>query len=254
MSLEAVSSKPQLSDGLHEPPPVVDTLCDNRRMGTVSVLEREMYSEAEAARLLGVHRPTLHYWLEGKKYKGRDYAPVIREHRLGKKTLTWAEFVESGLLSQYRRQRVPLDELRQFIAILRRLTGVPYPLATERPWAIGQRLVIEAQREADLPPEFWLYAPVGDQPVMLAPARDFLEHVKFEDDQAVLWRPAGIKSPVVIDPDQRFGRPSVGGISTTALNDYVSDGYSYSETAEEFGLTVHEVEMAVAYELSTKAA
>jgi hypothetical protein len=40
----------------------------------VSVLEREMYSEAEASRLLRVAQSTLHYWLEGRE----PYKPVIR--------------------------------------------------------------------------------------------------------------------------------------------------------------------------------
>ncbi len=215
-----------------------------------------MYSEAEAARLLRVHQQTLHYWLEGKKWRGREHAPVIREKPTGKKIVTWAEFVESGLLAQYRRQSVPLDEVRQFIAILRDKTGVPYPLATARPWVISQRLVIEAQEAAHLPAQYWLYlyAPVGDQPVLLPPARDFLDRVKFEGDEAILWRPEGERSPVVIDPEQRFGRPSVGGISTAVLNEYADDGYSYQEIADEFDLTVREVEMAVAYELSSKAA
>ena len=31
----------------------------------VTVLDREMYSEAEAARLLGLPQNTLNYWLEG---------------------------------------------------------------------------------------------------------------------------------------------------------------------------------------------
>ena len=44
----------------------------------VSVLEREMYSEAEAARLLGVAQSTLNYWLEGGTRRGRVYRPVIR--------------------------------------------------------------------------------------------------------------------------------------------------------------------------------
>lgn len=44
----------------------------------VSVLDREMYSEAEAARLLRVAQSTLHYWLDGGTRRGRQYKPVIR--------------------------------------------------------------------------------------------------------------------------------------------------------------------------------
>ena len=45
----------------------------------VSVLDREMFTEAAAARLLGVAQSTLNYWLEGGERRGRLYKPVIRE-------------------------------------------------------------------------------------------------------------------------------------------------------------------------------
>lgn len=232
-------------------------VCDNRRMSAaaISILDREMYSEAEAARLLRVHQQTLNYWLEGKTWRGRTYLPVIRPEPIGRRSITWAEFVEAGLLSQYRQRKVDLDEVRRFIAVLREKTGEPYPLAHERPWAMSGRLLLEAQEASELPPEYWLYAPTDGQLVMpLYAAQEFLDRVTFEHDEAVLWRPAGRESPVVIDPDTRFGRPSVKGVSTSVLKEYSDDGYDYDEIAEEFGLSLREVELAVAYELESKAA
>jgi uncharacterized protein (DUF433 family) len=234
----------------------VDGFCDNLDMAAkVSVLDREMYSEAEAARLLRVPQQTLNYWLEGKTYRGHTYQPVIRPEPSGRRTLTWAEFVEAGLLSQYRGRNVTLDEVRQFIAVLRDKTGEPYPLAHERPWAMNGRLLLEAQRASQLPPEYWLYAPTDGQLVLtMYPAIGFLDRVKFEQEEAILWRPKGAASPVVIDPDSRFGRPSVSGISTYVLKEYADDGYDYDEIAEEFSLDVRDVELAIAYELESKAA
>lgn len=96
-----------------------------------------MFSEAEAARLLGVHQSTLHYWLAGGERRGRSYQPVIRVEPRATRSVTWAEFVEAGLLREYRRTHgVPMPELRAFIDQLRRDFGVPYPLADrggERP-------------------------------------------------------------------------------------------------------------------------
>lgn len=213
-----------------------------------------MYSEAEAARLLRVPQQTLHYWLEGKNWGGRKYLPVIRPEPTGQRIVTWAEFVEAGLLSRYRRARnVPLDEARQFITILRERTGEPYPLAHERPWAVGQRLMIEAQAEAGMPDELLLYAPSDEQLLLLSPAQEFLDRVGFQDGDAVLWRPAGPESPVVIDPERRSGRPSVDGVSTSVLKEYSDEGYGYDEIAEEFRLTLRDVELAVAYELTNAA-
>ncbi len=51
---------------------------------SLSLLEREMYSEAEAARLLGVPQATLHYWLDGKTGRGgKIHPPVIRSEPKG---------------------------------------------------------------------------------------------------------------------------------------------------------------------------
>src|ERR1019366_4844113 len=70
---------------------------------SVTVLDREIFSEAEAARLLRVAQGTLHYWLNGGQRRGRTYPPVIRTEPRDGRVVTWAEFVEAGLLSGYRR-------------------------------------------------------------------------------------------------------------------------------------------------------
>lgn len=50
----------------------------------VSVLDREMFTAAAAARLLSVPQATLNYWLEGGERQGKVYRPVIRvEPRVG---------------------------------------------------------------------------------------------------------------------------------------------------------------------------
>jgi len=220
----------------------------------VALLEREMYSEAEAARLLRVPQSTLHYWLEGRTQAGTTYLPILRVAATGRRTVTWAEFVEAGLLKQYRRDlKVPMLELRRFISILRDRLGVPYPLATSRPWSSGDKLVIEAQDEAELPREYWLYAPVGDQGLLLPPGDSFLRSVELEDGIAKRWKPDPA-SPVLLDPDQRFGHPSVRGISTTVLWEYAQDGYTDAEIAADFGLAQSDVSWAVAYETDARAA
>jgi uncharacterized protein (DUF433 family) len=166
--------------------------------------------------------------------------------------VTWAEFVEAGLLSQYRRvDKVALDDVRRFMIILREKTGERYPLAHARTWALTpRRVTLEAQDEAGLEGEYLLYAPVDNQVLLLPPAQRFLDRVGYKDDAAVMWRPAGRESPVVIDPELRSGKPSVDGISTSVLKEHSDEGYSYEEIARDFNLAVRDVELAVAYELT----
>ena len=112
---------------------------DDRMPIVTTVLEREMYSEAEAARLLRVSQSTLNYWLEGGEQRGKVYQPIVcPEPRGGHPSVTWAEFVEADWLRMYRRTRaVPMAQLRAFIDRLREEYGVPYPLADRSTSAVS---------------------------------------------------------------------------------------------------------------------
>jgi uncharacterized protein (DUF433 family) len=223
--------------------------------GVVSVLEREVFSEAEAARLLRVPQSTLHYWLEGGERRGRSYKPVLRTELRSGRSVTWAEFVEAGLLREYRRTHgVPMVELRAFIDLLRERFDVPYPLADRRPYVAGRKLVLEAQTAAGLGPDYCLVAAVGDQLLLTPPSAAFVERVTWDGDVAAGWRPASDpQSPVRILPDVRFGKPSVKGISTEVVWEQDDAGLDVEEIAEMFQLDVADVRWALAYEFSQRA-
>ncbi len=223
-------------------------------MTKVEVLDREMFAEAEAARLLRLPQSTLHYWLEGGSQRGKAYRPIIRVEPTGSRTVTWAEFVEAGLLRSYRDHRVPMAELRTFIDELRREYGVPYPLAHKKPYVSGRQLVLEAQQTAQLSAEFCLVAFASNQ-LILTPASDsFVRRVAWDDDVAVGWHPHDDPhSPVVMTPDVRFGRPAVGGVSTDVIWEHDQAGEDLDEIAQAFGLTHDDVSWALAYEISVRA-
>ncbi|HEY6423857.1 MAG TPA: hypothetical protein VIY28_11530 [Pseudonocardiaceae bacterium] len=134
-------------------------------MTGVEVLDREMYSEAEAARLLRVAQGTLHCWLEGGTQRGRTYKPIVRVESTGARSVTWAEFVEAAPLREYRGTHgVPMGELRQFIDLLREHYGVPYSLAHHQPFVGGRQLVYEAPEDSGRAPEFWSLSQVETPP------------------------------------------------------------------------------------------
>jgi uncharacterized protein (DUF433 family) len=218
---------------------------------STSVLERVMYTEAEAARLLRVAQSTLHYWLEGGTRRGKRYSPVIRVEPRDTRDVTWAEFIEAGLLRQYRREHnVQMAELRTFIETLRGQFGVPYPLAHHKPFiAVGRQLVLEAQDEAGLDPDYCLVAVVRNQLVLTSPSQSFVDRVTWDEEIAGAWRPHNDpESPVRMNPDQRFGKPAINGISTEVLWEHAEAGEAVDETAEAFGLAAHDVRWALAYE------
>jgi uncharacterized protein (DUF433 family) len=229
----------------------------HEEVGTVSILEREIYSEPEAARLLGVPQATLHWWLDGGQRRSKTYAPVIRTQPTGSKAVSWGEFVEAGLLRQYRREHlVPLREIRSFIQTLRDRLDVPYPLAHAKPFVgEGRRLLLDAQNEAEVPGDFSLVAEASGQLLLTPAAHSFFTRVEWDDDMAAQWRPHDDPlSPVRMDPRVRFGRPSIGGISTEVLWEQVEDGAGFDEIAEDFSLPAASVRWAWSYENSARAA
>jgi uncharacterized protein (DUF433 family) len=215
-----------------------------------------MFSEAEAARLLGVPQGTLHYWLEGGASRGRTYRPVIRVEATGVRIVTWAEFVEAALLREYRKRRVSMAQLRAFIDELRDDYQVPYPLAHERPFVSGRELVLKAQEHAKLDPELWLVVWADKQLLLTYPSQSFVQRITWQDDVATAWRPHDDpRSPVRMSPVIRFGRPAIKGVSTQVLWEHVEEAAEdVAEVAEAFDLTVDDVRWALAYETSARAA
>jgi uncharacterized protein (DUF433 family) len=215
-----------------------------------------MYTEAEAARLLGVAQSTLHYWLEGGERRGKDYRPIIREASRGLRVVTWAEFVEAGLLREYRRtHQVPMAELRKFVDLLRVSFGVPYPLADRRPYVSGRQLILDAQSAAGLGADFCLVAVANDQLLLTPASQAFFERVDWEGETPTGWRPdANPKSPVRVTPKIRFGRPSIKGISTEIIWEQEDSGEGIDTIAEVYELTEADVHWALAYENSRRAA
>lgn len=220
----------------------------------LTILDREMYSESTASRLLRVAPSTLHWWLEGRPPK---YRPVIRPEPTNSRTVTWAEFVEAGLLRSYRRDHeVPLRELRDFIDRLRDEFQVPYPLADRRPYVgNGRRLLIDMQNRSQLDPEFCLVAVANGQTVLTAAGEEFFERVDWSGDEPASWRPHEDSASLVrINPLVRFGMPAVGGISTEAIAGELEGGASVEEVSSDFGLTPDAVRWAHSYELAQQAA
>ena len=148
-----------------------------------------------------------------------------------------------------------MAELRAFIDLMRRKFDVPYPLADKRPYVSGRELLAEAQEETGLDAGLCLVAVVRGQYVLTPPADAFYRRVTWEGDTAAAWRPHGDpKSPVVMEPGMRAGRPAVRGISTEVLWEQEQAGEAVSDIAADYDLAEEDVLWALAYETSARAA
>lgn len=216
-----------------------------------SILERPVYGVVEAAGILGLRPARARAWLDGYARHGVAYPPVIRVEATGDDTVTWGEFVELGYLRSYRSKGVPLQRLQPVIDELRREFATPYPLATAKPFVLGKELVLEVQERNDIPAAIAIVIRSG-QHVLLAPeANRFLRKVEFDPPEGGDVRrmhPAGLASPVVIDPLVRFGRPAVSGVATERFWELFDAGESVVQIAEGYQMASELVSAAVAYE------
>ena len=216
----------------------------------IAVVERELYTVPEAARVLRIPDSTLRWWLEGKD--GRP--PVLRREPSGSTNVTWGELVEAGLLRAYRERDFSFQYMRSFVSRLRDLVGVPYPLAHARPLVGPDRhLFLKAHQEAGTEETSLVYKAMDGQVMFDSMIEQFVEQVEFalEGDErtwAIRWYPAGRKSPVVIDPEFAFGAPTVRGTRTEVIAEAVDAGDELSDVARDFGWKIEEIKSAISYE------
>lgn len=222
-------------------------------MSAVTTLERDVYGVGQASSLLGLRQDKVRGWLDGYERSGVQYAPVIREAPTGSDLVTWGEFVELGYLREYRRARVSLQHIRPVIERLRHEFGVRYPLAHSRPWVYDRQLVLRVQEETHLDPSLAIVIRSGQELILAREVESYLQKVEFADNVVARIRPAGKTSPVVIDPEFSFGRPSIRGVATERIAELYRSGDSAEFLAETYELPIGDINAAIAYETQLAA-
>jgi uncharacterized protein (DUF433 family)/transposase-like protein len=219
----------------------------------IDLLERPIYGVAQVDRLLGLSPGTARRWIDGYRRGGKGYPPVVRVEPTGDELVTWGEFVETRLLSEYRDAGVSLVRMRPAIDRLREQFHPRYPLAHSRPFldVAGRELVLRAQEDVGLDRELLLVVVRNDQVVLSQPAEQFIRSAEFDRRTQVVerLRPVAEIGEVVIDPLRQFGEPVVRSVRTEVIAEQVRVGETIDGIAELYDLDRHLVEAALRYEL-----
>ena len=215
-----------------------------------SLLDRPVYSHADVDRHLGLHAGTARRWLNGYRRGGRNYSPVLRDEPITRDVVTWGEFVETRLLSEFRDKGATVQHMRPAVVRLRAEFG-QYPLALARPFldVAGRELVRRIQDEVDMPPELRFVVVRSGQGQISTAVGRFVEAVEFDGESAVRVRPGGPGSLVVVDPLRQAGRPVVRSVPTDVVLEQFNAGVSVAEIADLWELSTREVESALRFEL-----
>ncbi len=222
----------------------------------IDLVNRPVYGLAQVDQILGLRGGTAGRWIDGYQRAGRTYPPVVREESTGDDIVTWGEFVETRLLSEYREAGAPIARMRPAVVALRQELQTRYPLASARTWldVKGRELVRKVQEQVGLEPQLALVVVrTGQRILWTSPADEFRKSVKWTSDssdaQPRLLHPAPDLSNVVIDPLRGFGEPVVRNVRTDVIGELFRAGDSSDSIADLYQLKRPAVDEAIRYEM-----
>lgn len=217
----------------------------------IDLLSRPVYGMAQVDWILRLTPGTARRWIDGYDRGGKHYDPIVRVDTTGDEIVTWGEFTETRLLSEFR-DGVPMVHMRPAVKRLRELFGRPYPLAHALPWleTEGRELVLRVQEEVGLDAHFQLIVLRNDQLMLTLPTDRFVRSMEW-DDSGVARRmhPLPELDRVVLDPLRQFGEPVVRSVPTAVIAEQVRAGDRIAMIADLYELSEDDVEQAIRYEL-----
>ena len=202
--------------------------------------------------ILRLRSGTARRWIDGYTRRGRTYPPIVRLEPTGEELVTWGEFTEARLISEFRDVGVPVQHLRPAIERLRDEFNRQYPLAHALPYveAHGKELVLKVQRDVDLDRGLSLVVVRSGQLFLTPAASRFVDSVDFSGGEVVQrMHPMPDLEHVWLDPLRQFGEPVVRSVPTAVIAEQARAGDDPQTIGELYDLTSDEIWQAIRYEL-----
>jgi|KBSSwiStaDraftv2_1062776.scaffolds.fasta_scaffold03943_7 uncharacterized protein (DUF433 family) len=209
----------------------------------VDIFTDPLFTPREVATYLRIPQPTVYSWLRPVE-KGPQLVHQIPPERRGAASVPFVALVEAYVLRALRDLRLTKRQIRNVVDDVREEFNTEYALATKKIATDGIDLFIE-HVDGEL-------SRAGDRQ---APIRevitDYLRYITFDATgteatgyASQLRLPKYGVAPVVIDPRFGWGVPIVekSRVPVSAVIDLYSAGESMAVVADEYGLTVDDVE------------
>ncbi|MFM9888205.1 MAG: DUF433 domain-containing protein [Burkholderiales bacterium] len=221
----------------------------------LNLRDQPAYSLAEGARYLKLPAATLRSWVVGRPYPTKSggtgrFNPLIRPARKLPPTLSFYNLIEAHVLRSLRTDHgVAVKALRKAINYAERTLQVErLLLRNDLRTHAGQVFLDEYGKLINLT--------ASGQLAMRKLLEEHLNRVEWDEWQfpvrlyPFVSAEAGTLRPIAIDPNIAFGRPVVlkVGVSTGVLAERIDANEPLQEVADDYGLSVEEVEQAILYE------
>ena len=216
---------------------------------------RPAYTVAEGARYLKVAPATLRSWVVGRAYPKANglahFRPLIRPVTKQPPVLSFWNLIEAHVLRSLRTDHgVSMDALRKALSYAEKTLEIERLLLSPELRTGAGRLLLERYGEL-------IELSASGQIAMRRMFNEHLARVEWDTKKfptrlypfSSSSAPADNR-PIAIDAQIAFGRPVVAsrGVSTSAIAERIDAGESAAELADDYDLSVSEIEEAVFYE------
>lgn len=214
---------------------------------------RPMYSYAEADRIAGVGRGTSKRWVRGYSYRSNgarvSAAPVTKGVEQPEEPgVSFFDLIEVAAIGGLREIGWSLRAIRAAVGSCQAMLDLPRPLVTERFKSDGREFFVQCE---DALIEVGIGRRRGERAwtEVLDP---FLKTVAYEGEFVRKWWPIGQHRRVIVDPEYGFGLPVVAGsgVRTEIIYEQVQGFVSQKRIADDFNITLEDVEHAIQFEAS----
>jgi len=225
----------------------------NDRSQNVDLRDQPAYALAEASRYLKLPSATLRSWVVGRPYpksEGVGHSPpLIHPPQKQPLLLTFWNLIEAHVLRSLRTEHgVSIKALRQALSYAQQSERIDRLLLSKDLRTNAGKLFLEKYGEL-------IELSASGQLAMRKLFEEHLKRVEWDEWQfPVRLYPfvpgEADRRPIAIDPKIAFGRPVVlrVGVSTGVIADRIDAGESPADLAEDYGLSVSEIEEAIVYE------
>ena len=218
----------------------------------IDLLARPVYGMSQVDWILRLHPGTARRWIDGYTRGGKEYPPIVRLEKTDDDIVTWGEFTEARLLSEFRGAGIPIIRMRPAVEELREKFDKRHPLAHALPYLEekGRELVLKIQQQVGLEKQLQLVVVRNGQLVLTTQTDHFVRSVDFADRGVVQrMHPLPELDHVWLDPLRQFGEPTVRAVPTAVIAEQVRAGDDPKLIGRLFELTDQEVWQAIRYEM-----
>lgn len=208
-----------------------------------------LYSQTEAARIIGEPTNTLGNWARGYSYRTTAGLPrtaegliTVAAEPVGRLSLPFIGLAEAYVIASLKKAGVPMLRIRPAVEAIRREMGTAEALLSERLRTDGVEVLFDYV-EGDGADRSGLAVVRNKQGVIPEVVADYLQTISYAHGLIESFRPIRYGGSVFVDPRVNAGRPSFveSGVRVADVEGRLAAGEPLRDVADDYDLDPDEI-------------